>query len=73
MFVAAILIFGRALLGLAIRNPMGGKNFISYFDFSTTRRNVKKSMDGTQPFHGTLLVSLWKKDYANVARNTEPT
>ena len=38
-----------------------------------TWRNVKKNMDGTQPFHGTLLVSLVEKDYANVAlRNTEP-
>ena len=38
-----------------------------------TWRNVKKNMDGTQPFHGTLLVSLAEKDGANVAlRNTEP-
>ena len=30
-------------------------------------------MDGTQPFHGTLSVSLVEKDDANVAlRNTEP-
>jgi len=39
-----------------------------------TWRNVKKNMDGTQPFHGTLLVSLVEKDSANVAlRNTEPS
>ena len=38
-----------------------------------TWRNVKRNMDGTQPFHGTLLVSLAEKDGANVAlRNTEP-
>ena len=38
-----------------------------------TWRNVKRNMDGTQPFHGTLLVSLVEKDGANVAlRNTEP-
>jgi hypothetical protein len=38
-----------------------------------TWRNVKKHMNGTQPFHGTLLVSLVEKDGANVAlRNTEP-
>ena len=38
-----------------------------------TWRNVKKNMDGTQPFHGTLLVSLAEKDGTNVAlRNTEP-
>ena len=37
-----------------------------------TWRNVKKNMDGTQPFHGTLLVSL-AENGANVAlRNTEP-
>ena len=38
-----------------------------------TWRNVKRNMDGTQPFHGTLLVSLAEKDGTNVAlRNTEP-
>jgi hypothetical protein len=38
-----------------------------------TWRNVKKNMDGTQPFHGTLSVSLVEKDGANVTlRNTEP-
>ena len=38
-----------------------------------TWRNVKKNMDGTLPFHGTLLVSLVEKDGVNVAlRNTEP-
>ncbi|HEY7231028.1 MAG TPA: hypothetical protein VH558_11715 [Pseudolabrys sp.] len=38
-----------------------------------TWRNVKRNMDGTQPFHGTLSVSLAEKDGANVAlRNTEP-
>lgn len=38
-----------------------------------TWRNVKRNMDGTQPFHGTLLVSLAEKDGANIAlRNTEP-
>lgn len=38
-----------------------------------TWRNVTKNMDGTQSFHGTLLVSLVEKDGANVAlRNTEP-
>jgi hypothetical protein len=39
-----------------------------------TWRNVMKNMGGTQPFHGTLLVSLVEKDSANVAlRNTEPS
>jgi hypothetical protein len=39
-----------------------------------TWRNVKKNMDGTQRFHGTLLVSLAEKDGGNVAlRNTEPS
>ena len=38
-----------------------------------TWRNVKRNMDGTQPFHGTLLVSLAAKDGANITlRNTEP-
>ena len=38
-----------------------------------TWRNVKRNMDGTQPFHGTLLVSLAEKDGTNIAlRNTEP-
>jgi hypothetical protein len=38
-----------------------------------TWRNVKRNMDGTQPFHGTLLVSLAEKDGASIAlRNTEP-
>jgi hypothetical protein len=34
---------------------------------------VKKNRDGTQSFHGTLLVSLAEKDGANVTlKNTEP-
>jgi len=39
-----------------------------------TWRTVKKNMDGTQSFHGTLSVSLVEKDGANVAlRNSEPS